>query len=236
VLYDVDPDQVACRLWPAVAGDQPARPLAAVPQLLRHVTADPGVPAHLGVTDPLSALPSQGAAPEGTPKCGGPQRSLRHRGMAQPYGPPGRRSRGLPVRCRTGGEHGASWVIRHVPVNRACIPKSPSRDGPGCTSCADEQVELHRSGQDPEDVAAPLREPGPDRSVTQRSCGPTLRPDGWLDGEAPGSHRPTEVARLPCRSEACSPVSHGAGALQSRAAPLIRRAASSRRARSVLGP
>jgi hypothetical protein len=31
VLYDVDPDQVACRLWPAVAGDQPARPLVAVP-------------------------------------------------------------------------------------------------------------------------------------------------------------------------------------------------------------
>ena len=59
-----------------------------------------------------------------------------------PYGPPGRRSCGLPVRCRTVGEHGASWVIRHVPVNRACVPKSMPRLAKNCTRRTDEPAEI----------------------------------------------------------------------------------------------
>jgi hypothetical protein len=62
-----------------------------------------------------------------TLESGGPQRRSCATGDGTtlwPYGPPGRRPCGLPVRCRTVGEHGASWVIRHVPVNRACVPKS----------------------------------------------------------------------------------------------------------------
>jgi hypothetical protein len=48
---------------------------------------------------PAMALRSQGGAVEGRLKGGGPQTvRLRLRGVAQPYGPPGRRSCGLPVR------------------------------------------------------------------------------------------------------------------------------------------
>jgi hypothetical protein len=75
-----------------------------------------------------------------------------------PYGPPGRRPCGLPVRCRTVGEHGPSWVIRHVSVKRAGAP-GPIPPWPRAA------------------LGAPTSRP---RSPSNRA-----RQPGWLAGESP---------------------------------------------------
>jgi hypothetical protein len=67
---------------------------------------------------------------EGAPKSGGPQRrSTRSPGelLLRPYGPPGRRSCGLPVRLPHSWRTWAAWMIRHIPVNRACVPNPIAR-------------------------------------------------------------------------------------------------------------
>jgi hypothetical protein len=64
-----------------------------------------------------------------------------------PYGPPGRHSCGLPVRCRTVGEHGASWLIRHVLVNRACAPGPHPAMAKNCTRRTKRASrDLHQTG------------------------------------------------------------------------------------------
>jgi hypothetical protein len=78
-----------------------------------------------GVTDPLSALRSQGPGREGTPKSGGPQRrSCATGGWHNPVALLVAGRTVCRFSCRTVGEHDAAWVIRHIPVNRAWVPKS----------------------------------------------------------------------------------------------------------------
>jgi hypothetical protein len=66
-------------------------------------------------------------------------------GRGRPYGPPGRRSCGLPVLLPQGWRTWASWAIPHVPVNRACAPRLIPRLAQNCTRGADEQAEIHRT-------------------------------------------------------------------------------------------
>jgi len=105
-------------------------------------------------------------------------------GMAQPYGPPGRRSCGLRFGCRTVGEHGAAWVIRHVLVNHACVPKSHPAIGETALGAPTKRPRSIEAGHNPGDVSACLRGHGPGRAVT-----PAHRwgrdPPGWLDGDSP---------------------------------------------------
>jgi hypothetical protein len=98
-----------------------------------------------------------------------------------PHGPPGRHSCGLAVRCRTGDEHGASWVIRHVLVNRACVSTSPSRDGqePPLARRRAGRDSLHWAGQPgwwpvspPEPTGQPKHAPYPPMRPANRRPAP----------------------------------------------------------------
>ena len=102
-----------------------------------------------------------------------------HRGMAQPYGPPGRRSSSLPVQLPHLGEHGAAWVIRHVPVNRAWVPKAHPAIGDSRTRRAANRLRSIEPGQAPGDIAR-LRGswPGPDCDGSSVP-GPLASPVGW---------------------------------------------------------
>jgi hypothetical protein len=92
------------------------------------------------------------AAREGTPKSGGPQRrSTRSPGelLLRPYGPPGRRSCGLPVQLPHSWR---SWWSLGDPAHsgQPCMrTKIPSRDRRNCIRRADEQAEIHRTGPRP---------------------------------------------------------------------------------------
>jgi hypothetical protein len=120
-----------------------------------------------------------------------------HRGMAQPYGPPGRRSCGLPVRLPHSWR---TWCSLGDPAcsGQPCMGTNvPSRDRRNCTRRADEQAEIHRTGPRPRRRRAPPGSwPGPDCDGTSVP-GPLASPVGRA--VSPRSHRPTEARQLPGR-------------------------------------
>ena len=165
--------------------------------------------------DQLSALRSQGPARAGTPKSGGPQRRSCATGgwHNQPYGPPGRRSCGLRFGCRTVGEHGAAWVIRHVLVNHACVPKSHPAIGETALGAPTKRPRSIEAGHNPGDVSACLRGHGPGRAVTPAHRWAETRPVGWTV-TPPGSHRPTQAHQLPADATGKQANAPGRGGAQ----------------------
>ena len=114
----------------------------------------PKPPTSQGTPATLSALPmhSHGAVPENRSEVEG------HRdgpfvppGEARPYGPPRRRSCGLPVSYRTMGEHGACWAIRKFPSCMRTKVASPEWRRIALGAPPNRPIE---AGHDPGDVFA----------------------------------------------------------------------------------
>ena len=122
------------------------------PSLLRNASLRNASDA-AGVTAPAQPR----AAREGTPMSGGPQRrSTRSPGelLLRPYGPPGRRSCGLPIQLPHSWR---TWCSLADPAHsgQPCMrTKIPSRDRRNCTRRADEQAEIHRTGPRPRRLRA----------------------------------------------------------------------------------
>ena len=132
-----------------------------------------------GVTDRYRPCAAKGSTRRNAQEWRATETVVRHRGMAQPYGPPGRRSCSLPVQLPHSWR---TWCSLGDPTRsgQPCMrTKGPSRDRRNRTRRADEQAEIHRTGPRPRRRRAPPGSwPGPDCDGSSVP-GPLASPVGW---------------------------------------------------------
>jgi hypothetical protein len=158
--------------WPALGGDKGAVASG----------CGPGAPGHRQTKERQQrrqryrralACPAGVQPREGTRKSGGPQRrSLRHRGMAQLYGPMALLAATRAV-CRSAAAQWRTWRILGDPARSGQL-RMRTRSRPAMARSV---------------LGAATSRP---RSPSNRA-----RQPGWLAGESPGAHRSTEARPRP---------------------------------------